>query len=92
MTEVRYVPSLKKNLISLGALESKGLIVTLKYGGLKIMSGSLVVMKNIRRNNLYYYQDSIIIGTTTIASTEDKVSEATKMWYMRLGHIGEKSL
>ena len=92
MTEVHYVPSLKKNLSSLGALESKGLIVILKDGGLEVMLGTLVIMKGIRRNNLYYYQCSTVIGTTTIGSTENKESEATKMWHMRLGHPGEKFL
>ena len=62
LTDVRYVPSLKKNLISLGALESKGLVVTMRDGILKVTSGALVIMKGIRKNNLYYYQGSTVIG------------------------------
>ena len=92
LTEVRYVPSLKKNLVSLGALESKGLIVTLQDGGLKVTSGALVVMRGVRRNNLYYYQGSTVIGSAATASKEDKELEATKLWHVRLGHAGEKSL
>ena len=30
MTDVRYVPKLKKNLISLGTLESKGLVMIIQ--------------------------------------------------------------
>ncbi|KAL5804932.1 hypothetical protein ACOSQ3_031732 [Xanthoceras sorbifolium] len=52
LIEFRYVPSLKKNLISLVALESKGLTVTIRDGFLKIASDALVVMKGVRRNNL----------------------------------------
>jgi len=45
LTDVRYVPQMKKNVISVGAVESKGLKVTLEYGILKVTKGSLVVMK-----------------------------------------------
>ncbi|KAI3472951.1 hypothetical protein Pfo_029197 [Paulownia fortunei] len=93
LTDVRYVPDLKKNLISLGALESKGLVVTMRYGVLKTTSGALVVIKGIRRNNLYYYQGNTVIGTASAAiSNNDKDFEATRLWHMRLGHADEKSL
>ncbi|KAE8707953.1 putative beta-1,3-galactosyltransferase 20 [Hibiscus syriacus] len=91
LTNVRYVPSLKKNLISLGALESKGSVVTMRDGVLKVTYGALVMMKGIRKNNLYYYQGSIIIGAVAAASGGDDL-DATQLWHMRLGHAGEKSL
>ncbi|KAE8732640.1 hypothetical protein F3Y22_tig00001818pilonHSYRG00042 [Hibiscus syriacus] len=68
LTDVRYMPSLKKNLISLGALESKGSVVTMRDGVLKVTYGTLVMMKGIRKNNLYYYQGSTIIGAVAAAS------------------------
>ena len=34
LKEVRYVPQLKRNLISVGALEALGLVVSIKEGGL----------------------------------------------------------
>jgi len=87
------VPKLKKNLISLGALESKGLVVTMRDEILKATSGALVMLKGVRKNNLYYYQGSIVVETvvTTTSSTK-KDAEATKLWHMRLTHAGEKSL
>ena len=36
LTEVRYVPALKKNLISLGALVSKGLKIVMEDSSLKL--------------------------------------------------------
>ena len=54
LKDVMYVPQLKKNLISVGALETQGLRETLGEGILKMFSSSLVVLKGIRRNNLYY--------------------------------------
>ncbi|CAL8989595.1 unnamed protein product, partial [Prunus brigantina] len=46
--DVRYVPDMKKNLISLGALESKGLKITMEGGVLKAVHGALVVMKALQ--------------------------------------------
>ena len=92
LTDVRYIPKLEKNLISLGTLESKGFTIIMQNGILKVVSGALVVMKGIRRNNLYLYQGSTTVGTTTIVSEADKVAEMSRLWHMRLGHVGEKSL
>ncbi|KAH9805146.1 hypothetical protein KPL71_002341 [Citrus sinensis] len=92
LTDVRYVPSLKKNLISLGVLESKGLIISLRDGLLKVVAGALTIMKGTRRNNLYYFQGSTVIGSASTVSGKDADSEATKLWHMRLGHAGEKAL
>jgi len=39
LIEVRYVPQMKKNIISVGAMESKGLKVTLENGILKVTKG-----------------------------------------------------
>ncbi|KAG6433002.1 hypothetical protein SASPL_104605 [Salvia splendens] len=66
LKDVRYVPQLKKNLILLGALESKGLVVIMRDGILKATSGALVMLKGD--------------------------AEATKLWHLRLGHAGERSL
>ncbi|KAG8479437.1 hypothetical protein CXB51_029202 [Gossypium anomalum] len=92
LTDIRYVPSLKKNLISLGALESKGLTITLRDGLLKVVTGQLMVMKGTRGNNLYFLNGSTVIGSTSTVSTKDVDSEATRLWHIRLGHAGEKVL
>ncbi|KAG6397662.1 hypothetical protein SASPL_143832 [Salvia splendens] len=93
LKDVRYVPQLKKNLISLGALESKGLVVMMRDGILKATSGALVMLKGVRKDNLYYYQGSTVVGTVaTATSSNKKDAEATKLWHLRLGHAGERSL
>ncbi|KAG8480295.1 hypothetical protein CXB51_024758 [Gossypium anomalum] len=91
LTDVRYVPNLKKNLISLGALESKGSVVTMRDGALKVTSGALVILKGIRKNNLYYYQDSTVIRAVAAAS-DNKELDSMQLWHMKLGHASEKSL
>ena len=44
LNEVRYVLDLKRNLISVGLLESKGFKVAMENGTLKVLHGALVVM------------------------------------------------
>ncbi|KAE8671810.1 ABC transporter B family member 7 [Hibiscus syriacus] len=94
LTGVYYIPDLMRNLISVGTLESKGLELRAKDGIMRVISGTLVIMKGIqKRNNVYYFLGSTIIGTAAVAaSTDEQESEATRLWHMRLGHVGEKSL
>ncbi|KAG8492732.1 hypothetical protein CXB51_010465 [Gossypium anomalum] len=91
LTDVRYVPSLKKNLISLEALESKGSVVTMRDEVLKVTSDALVILKGIRKNNLYYYQGSTVIGAVA-ATSGNKELDSMQLWHMKLGHASEKSL
>ncbi|XP_070010835.1 uncharacterized mitochondrial protein AtMg00300-like [Nicotiana sylvestris] len=60
---------------------------------MRVCSGALVVMKaNRKNNNMYRYRGSIVIGTVTVTSSDKKEAETTKLWHMRLGHVGGKSL
>ena len=51
LKEMRYVPQLKRNLISIDALKTLGLVVSIRDGILKMTKDSMVVMKGVRRNN-----------------------------------------
>ena len=44
LTEVRFIPEIKRNLVSLGALERKGCSFMSVDGIMKVMKGSEVVM------------------------------------------------
>jgi len=48
LKEVRCVSQLKKNLISVGALETLDRVVFIRVGILKMTKGSMVVMKGVR--------------------------------------------
>jgi len=53
--DVRYIPQIKKNLISVGALEAQGLEFTGRDGVLKVLKvlkGSMVMLKGVGCNNL----------------------------------------
>jgi len=58
---VRYVPQLKRNLISVGTLEASGMVISVRDGDIMVIKGSMVVMKGVRRDNLYYLKGSTII-------------------------------
>lgn len=47
LTEVRHIPMMRRNLVSLDTLDKKGYRYSDKYGVLKVFRGSLVVMKVI---------------------------------------------
>jgi hypothetical protein len=59
LTYVRRVPELRKNLISLGVLDSYGYRCTTQGGVLKVSKGILIFMKAKRIGNLYHLE-----GTT----------------------------
>ncbi|KAH9797006.1 hypothetical protein KPL71_005721 [Citrus sinensis] len=88
LKEVRFVSALKKNLISVGALEAKGYKVTIEDGIMKFIHGAMVILQGVRRHNLYYLKR----GTTDEANVVEVHSDTTKLWHVRLGHAGEKSL
>ena len=67
LKEVIYVARMTKNLISIGALKGEGLKGTLEEGVLKMSRGSLVALKSIRCNNLYYLIGNAVTG---LASSE----------------------
>ena len=47
LKDVRYVPQVKKNLISICALKALGVEVSIRDGVLKIIKGSMVVLKGV---------------------------------------------
>ncbi|KAH9657504.1 hypothetical protein KPL70_023101 [Citrus sinensis] len=68
LKKVRFVPALKKNLISVGALEAKGYKVTIEDGTMKFTHGVMVILQGVRRHNLYYLKGGkkirVKFGTT----------------------------
>ena len=76
LTDVWYVPKLKKNLISLGALESEGLIVIIRNRVLNVISDAL---------SLYNYNGSTVIGVVATVSGSGEDSENTNLWHRFLG-------
>ena len=85
LTNVRYVPELKSNLISLGVLDSYGYKYTGQGGALTLLKGSLVVMKATKVDNLYKLK-----GSTKVSSEVTYVSSC--LWQNHQGHKRKKEL
>ena len=90
LKEVRYIPQLKRNLISVAALKTLGLVISIQDGVLNMTKGSMVALKVVRQNNLYYLKGSTVTGQDVTFTDSD--DDSTRLWHMRLGHRAEKSL
>jgi hypothetical protein len=89
LTDARYVPDLKKNIISLGAFDAKGYTITMSGGVLKVVvRRALVVLKGSRKGSLY---GSTVTGRASVSVSSDE-NDASRLWHMRLEHAGEKAL
>jgi len=91
LTNVRHVLNLKRNLISLGTLESNGCKYFVEGGVLKVSKGALVLMKGTRRGSLYILQGSTVTSSVVVTSVPSNV-DLTKLWHARLGHMSEKGM
>lgn len=94
LNQVRHVPHMTKNLISLSVLDSKGFSFRGEGGELCISKGSSVVLKGAKHGTLYILQGSTLTGSAAanVASSEDRRSDMTKLWHFRLGHMSEKGM
>lgn len=75
LKEVKFVPALKKNLISVGALKAKGYKVTIEDGTMKFTYRAMVILQGVRRHNLYYLKG----GTIDEANVVKAHSDTTKL-------------
>ena len=67
--DVRHVPQLTKNLISLSLLDSKGFSFRGKGGGLSVCRGSDVILKGAKQGALYVLQGSTVTGSDKVKKT-----------------------
>ena len=84
LTEVRYIPDLKKNLIYVGFLESKGFKITMENGILKVSYGAFVALRATCKRNMYFLDGSTIVGGANTVSniTREVASDTTRLWHM----------
>ncbi|CAA7024021.1 unnamed protein product [Microthlaspi erraticum] len=93
--DVRYMPGISKNLISMGTLEGKGCEFKGSEGILKVIKSCTVIMKGTRRSSLYILQGSAVESSSGVpglnaAATVSQNKDQTELWHSRMGHIGQK--
>jgi hypothetical protein len=87
LKEVRHVPYLRKNLISIGKLESEGCVSIFTDKAWKVTKGSLVIAKGEKVGTLYLCTGNIE-SSISLAS----IGVDTTVLHHRLGHMSEKGM
>lgn len=84
LLDVRFIPEVKRNLISLGTLEKKGLSFTSENGEMRISKNSKTKMIAQRMGSLYYLEATVVNGEANSIFRKD-----LRSWHLRLGHPAE---
>ncbi|KAL8502281.1 hypothetical protein ACS0TY_021421 [Phlomoides rotata] len=88
LSKVRFVPDLKRNIISLGSLTATGCKFRAEGDSISVLKGERVLMKRERLNGLY-----ILDGKTVTGSADSIMRSAdTLLRHNRLRHEGEKEV
>ena len=85
LSDVRYIPQVKRNLISLGTLERKGYSFTSEGEVMRICKDSCIKMIASRSRTLCYLH--VILGESHSVTKPD-----LRLWHQRIGHPAEGSL
>lgn len=90
ITNVLYVPGLKKNLFSEGTITNKDMKIIKTSDNAKIYNrdGTLVAMAVRTSNNLY----QMLFKTIKPFEANTASTNSIKLWHERMGHINLKSL
>ncbi|KAG8500910.1 hypothetical protein CXB51_002999 [Gossypium anomalum] len=91
LSDVRYVPDLRKNLISLSILDLKGCKINIKSNDIKVSSGALILLKGKITGNLYILEGSTVTGEIGRPSSVSEL-KSTSLERRQLGHRREKGM
>lgn len=90
LIQVRFVPKLKRNLISIRMLDQSGCTIKAeKKKTLKIIKGWMVITTNRIRNGLYVLDGQTIVSKVRVT---DYNKDKANLWHLRWGHTSEKWL
>ena len=59
---------------------------------MKITKGALMVMKGQKVNTLYKLIGNTVVGRVAVTTPVESSTDDTKLWHMRLCHIGERGM
>ncbi|GFZ16963.1 hypothetical protein Acr_26g0002330 [Actinidia rufa] len=75
LTEVRHVPNLRKNLISIGMLDSKGCSFDASGGTLRVSKGNKEMLWGKKTRGLYRLEGSVQTGGATVRHGSSGISK-----------------
>jgi transposase InsO family protein len=88
LKDVRHVPEMRFNLISIWKLDDEGYHNYLGGGQWKLSKGSLSLAKGKKISSLYKTDARLVKGDAVVVENEN----STELWHKRLGHMSEKGL
>lgn len=91
LTKVRYIPEMKRNLISLGTLEALECRYSPTDGVLQIIKEDMVVLKGKRHETLYFLCEKRKVSSSS-SCTSVVEGDDTKLWHSRMGHVSQRVL
>ncbi|KAL2504928.1 Integrase catalytic domain-containing protein [Abeliophyllum distichum] len=81
LENVRHIPDLSKNLISIGTLEDSKFVRKFGHGCFKISNGALLAIKGYKRNGLYFTQTEKFSSSTAMVNSIN--NDCTDLWHKR---------
>ncbi|CAD6257107.1 unnamed protein product [Miscanthus lutarioriparius] len=94
LKNVRYIPGMSRNLISLSTLDAEGYKYSGSDGVLKVSKGSLVCLKgDLNSAKLYDLRGCTLPGSdSAVAAVTNDEPSKTNLWHMRLGHMSHHGM
>ena len=92
LTDVLYVPEIRKNLFSIGKAISQNLELTFQQNEATFFSKGLPIMTVTKRNTLYYINGTVAAPHQANAAASSASNKSIQLWHQRLGHVGIDSL
>jgi hypothetical protein len=91
LEKVRHIPDMRKNLISLGTLDSKGYSYKSENEIMKVSKSTMVVRTGQKiSSNVYKLLGNTILGG--VAAIVESENDDTLLWHMQLGHMSERGM
>ena len=84
---VRHIPTMKRNLISIGKLGDGGCLPMFGKTWWKITKGSLVITKGYMIGTLYLFPHNIDYSIFV-----DSIEIGAVLWHHRISHMSEKGM
>ncbi|KAL2234657.1 UNVERIFIED_CONTAM: Retrovirus-related Pol polyprotein from transposon TNT 1-94 [Sesamum indicum] len=84
--DVRHIPGLKRNLISIGQLDNDGFHTTFGDAKWKISRGAMTLARGLKSGTLY------MAGVSSSNIPFAGIVSQANLWHNRLGHMSEKAM
>lgn len=89
LTNVRYIPGMKKNLNFLGSLDTNGHRWSVVDGVLQVKARDKAVLKGNKHRNLYVLEGNTVCEEVNVTRSRPEMSQ---IWHYRMGHMSDRYL